>query len=119
MSKFGIISFNQTADVCISGAVSVTGVGECLLRTLAGKQIADKLNDDEGRSQDEVIKQVLDDMTQKVGGDGGGIAITPDGKIGVDWNSERMAWAYVSEDDNGKLHFGCNRGEHFVEDLPS
>ena len=36
------------------------------------------------------------------------------GGVGVQWNSQQMAWALGRE---GQIHYGINRGEDFVEDL--
>ena len=53
-------------------------------------------------------------MKQRVGGDGGAIVVDKFGQLGIDWNSEMMAWAWGR---NGKLHYGIHRGEDFVEDI--
>jgi beta-aspartyl-peptidase (threonine type) len=90
----------------------VTGVGECLLRSMAARRIADNLA--KGTDADKAVADALEFMTANVGGDGGGIALTKEGEVGIEWNSKRMAWAFIKED---KLHFGCNRAEHFVENL--
>ena len=69
------------------------------------------------------------EMTERIGGDGGAIAIDTKGSIAIGWNAERMAWAYAILDfDNGSLgltsqtvvqvHSGCNRDEHYINDLP-
>ena len=62
----------------------------------------------------EAISEALTTMTQRVGGDGGAIALSPDGAAGVSWNSEQMSWAYGNE---GKLNYGVNPGENFEEDI--
>lgn len=93
----------------------MTGIGECLLKSMAAKQVVDLLANQKPRpSASEAVRQALDLMTDRVGGDGGGIIITKDGDIGIEWNSFRMAWAFVRD---GILHYGCNRGEHFQEKL--
>ena len=81
------------------------------MQVLASQGIASKLVEGDASK---VIRKVMEDMTAKVGGDGGGVAISKDGEIGVEWNSERMGWAYAKE---GKIHSGVNRGEDFVEDV--
>ena len=53
-------------------------------------------------------------MTGRVGGDGGVIAISNLGEIGIGWNSNQMSWAWGRD---GELHYGVNVGEDFVEDL--
>ena len=52
---------------------------------------------------------------------GGAISISPDGKIGVEWNSYRMAWAstdIAKEDITGIdspiiVNYGCSRDDKF------
>ena len=66
----------------------------------------------------------MDEMTERIGGDGGAIAIDTKGTIAIGFNSKRMAWAYavldLDKDDNTlvQVHSGCNREEHYVNDLP-
>ena len=38
-------------------------------------------------------------MTARCGGDGGAIAIDTKGRIAIEWNSLRMAWAYTILDN--------------------
>jgi len=49
-------------------------------------------------------------MTSRVGGDGGAICLSSDGKIGIEFNSNRMAWAYIKlSESNGnqvRVHSG-------------
>ena len=49
---------------------------------------------------------------------GGAICISPDGKIGIEWNSYRMAWAstQILKGEIQKpivVNYGCGRGEKF------
>ena len=52
---------------------------------------------------------------------GGAISISPEGKIGVEWNSYRMAWAsveitkeFATEDRSPiNIKYGCSRNEEF------
>lgn len=65
----------------------------------------------------------MNEMTERIGGDGGAIAINTQKKaIAIGWNSHRMAWAYaVLDEDNTtsiQVHSGCNQGEHYINDLP-
>ena len=49
------------------------------------------------------------------------LAIDTQGKLSIDWNSQRMSWAYAILDDKTDtkftVHFGCNRGEDFQEEI--
>ena len=71
-----------------------------------------------------MIRHCMDEMTERIGGDGGAIAIDTKGTIAIGFNSKRMAWAYavldLDKDDNTvvQVHSGCNREEHYVNDLP-
>ena len=94
------------------GAVSTTGLGECLFKTLIAKKVADNM--EIMASANEAIDEALKEMTERVGGDGGAISISRKGQIGIGWNSSRMGWAYATKD---QVHSGCNRGEDFVEPL--
>ena len=69
---------------------------------------------EQGATAQEAVQEVLLRMKEKVGGDGGVIAVDKIGQIGIDWNSDMMAWSYAR---NGKLHYGIERGDDFVEDL--
>eukprot|EP00095_Tigriopus_kingsejongensis_P010402 maker-scaffold1716_size30199-snap-gene-0.10 protein:Tk10402 transcript:maker-scaffold1716_size30199-snap-gene-0.10-mRNA-1 annotation:"hypothetical protein DAPPUDRAFT_303765" len=100
----GVYADNQV------GAVSTTGLGESFLRTLMAKRIADQI--EAGVAAEEAIRRSLDYMSTRVGGDGGAIAVSPKGEVGIEWNSERMGWAYATR---GRVHSGCNRDEHFDE----
>ena len=99
--------------------MSTTGVGEALYRSLAAVRIAENLSSNS--SKDKAIRHVLDQMTKRVGGDGGAIAIDSQGQIAIEWNSARMAWAYVALLEENclkvEVHWGCNKNEHFVEEL--
>ena len=76
-----------------------------------------------------VVRHCLDQMTARIGGDGGAIAIDTKGRIAIEWNSVRMAWAYTILDSASattsttiadfiiEVHFGCNANEHFIEHL--
>ena len=46
-----------------------------------------------------VIRETMDQMTARCGGDGGAIAIDTKGRIAIEWNSLRMAWAYTILDN--------------------
>lgn len=103
------------------GAVCTTGVGECLLKHLVAFRIAQKL--DSSDPQKDVIRSSLNEMSARVGGDGGAIAIDCEGNISIDWNSRRMGWAYAMvEEDLDKcsrilVHFGCNRGDDYQKEI--
>ena len=69
---------------------------------------------EQGIGAQEAAQGALEIMRERVGGEGGVIAIDKYGQLGIEWNSEMMAWAYGRE---GELHYGIERGDDFVEDL--
>lgn len=95
-----------------SVAVSCTGTGETFMRAGVARRIGYKVG--EGSTAQEAVGEALEFMEQRVGGNGGAIAVDKFGQIGIEWNSEMMAWAWGR---SGKLHYGIHRGEDFVEDL--
>jgi beta-aspartyl-peptidase (threonine type) len=91
---------------CDAVAISTTGCGEYLLRTLAAKRIADNVA--RGKTPDEAIMEAMDYSTRTLGSDGGAVVVTADGVSGAAFNSHRMGWALAS---GNRLVSGCNRGQ--------
>lgn len=80
-------------------AVSATGWGEFFIRLGVARDVSAMMEYQAATVQaatDRVIKQKL----QKLGGDGGVIALDKFGNIGISFNSEGMYRAYI--DENGK-----------------
>ena len=96
----------------ILGAASSSGRGECFVRTNFCKRVADNIA--LGKTPDEALLASFDYMTRRVGGDGGGVALSKEGEVGVQWNTRRLAWAYIKD---GILHQGCYPGEDNQEKL--
>jgi len=96
-----------------SVAVSCTGTGETFMRAGVARRAA-YLVEDLGLSAQEASQAALDYMKSRVGGEGGLIAVDKQGDIGIQWNSQQMAWAYAKA---GLIHYGLNRGEDFVEEM--
>lgn len=68
-----------------------------------------------GMDPSDAILTVLNGMSSKIpNADGGAIAITKDGIIGFNWNSEQMGWAYVKKSEMS-IHYGVNRGDDFTQ----
>jgi beta-aspartyl-peptidase (threonine type) len=77
------------------GAASTTGHGESIMKvTLARKAL---WLIEQKKSPQEASHEVLTDMLTKVGGCGGIIIVTPEGRIGIHFTTKRMAWALRSE----------------------
>lgn len=63
----------------------------------------------------EAILTVLTGMESKIPkAEGGVIAITKDGNVGFNWNSDQLARAYVKKNEM-TIHYGVNRGEDFTQ----
>ena len=67
-----------------------------------------------GTGPQEAVQEALELMKLRVRGEGGVIAVDKYGQLGFDWNSQMMAWAWGR---GGKLHYGIERGDDFVEEL--
>ncbi|XP_023344406.1 isoaspartyl peptidase/L-asparaginase isoform X2 [Eurytemora carolleeae] len=96
----------------LSAAISCTGSGETFMKAGVARRIASKI--EMGLSPKDAAEEALEYMKVRVGGSGGVIVLDPTGNIGIHWNSKQMAWAYAKD---GKLHYGINVGEDFIEDL--
>ncbi len=53
-------------------------------------------------------------MFERTKGEGGVIAISKEGEMGIGFNSDQMSWAYARD---GILHYGVDVGEDFHEEL--
>ena len=77
-------------------AVSCTGLGEYFMRTVAAAQISFRMKL-AGQDLAAAARSVLDDI-RSLGGDGGLIALTPDGRIVTPYNSRGMKRAILTAD---------------------
>jgi len=84
------------------GAVALTGQGESLARMMTAARFLHR----PGQAPDETLWAVLEEMRLRVGGDGGGIALTGDGEVGWHHNSPNMPVAY--------LHSGLNEPQVYL-----
>jgi L-asparaginase / beta-aspartyl-peptidase len=85
------------------GAVSSTGDGEAILKVNLAKLVLSYL--DAGLDIQEAAEKALDYMHVRVKGNGGLIAIDPQGNIAHAFTTKRMVWASIKED---KLESGIN-----------
>ncbi|HKN88120.1 MAG TPA: isoaspartyl peptidase/L-asparaginase family protein [Nitrospiraceae bacterium] len=85
------------------GAVSMTGIGETIIRLAVAKEIVDRLTT--GVSPARVTKIVLERLMRKVRGSAGALVISRDGRFAIQHVTPRMAAGYW----NG-------RGKPFVSD---
>lgn len=95
------------------GGVSTTGHGETILKYNVAQRILQKI---ESGNVDAMTatKDVLNQMTARLGQTAGAITIDHDGEIGYYFTSMKMAWTYIK---GNEIHFGIRNGDDFVEDL--
>ena len=73
-----------------SAAVSLTGWGEPIMKSVLGKWATDRVLD--GRSPEQVAPDAIQYLFRRLGGHGGIILLAPDGRYGLAHNTPRMAW---------------------------
>lgn len=74
----------------LSAAVSLTGWGEPIMKLVLGKWAVDRVA--VGASPDEAAHAAIDYLFERLGGHGGIILLSPDGRVGLAHNTPRMAW---------------------------
>jgi beta-aspartyl-peptidase (threonine type) len=89
-----LIGCGTYADNAIGG-VSTTGWGEVMIKVVMAKAVADIMDYNGGDAQEAVLKG-MKILKQKADGHGGIIALNKEGRIGVDYNTPRMARAYIN-----------------------
>lgn len=93
-----IIGAGVYADNLLGGA-SATGWGESIMRVVLSKFAIDALNGE--RDPKEVARAAIEMLAKRVGGTGGIILADRLGRIGYCFNTPRMAYAYITEHENG------------------
>jgi beta-aspartyl-peptidase (threonine type) len=74
----------------LSAAVSLTGWGEPIMKLVLGKWAVDRVA--AGASPQESAQAAIDYLFARLGGHGGIILLSSDGRIGLAHNTPRMAW---------------------------
>lgn len=82
-----------------AGAASATGLGEAIMRVVLAKEAVDRLRS--GQHPQQVVAACLALLAERGRGTGGLILLDAQGRVGVGWNTSRMAAAYY--DDAGQL----------------
>ena len=75
-----------------AGAVSMTGLGESIIRIAVAKEIADRL--EAGASPSMAIRQVLRKLVSRVKGSAGALVLAPDGRFAIRHTTPRMTAGY-------------------------
>jgi beta-aspartyl-peptidase (threonine type) len=84
----------------LSAAVSLTGWGEPIMKLVLGKWAVDRVA--AGASPQEAARAAIDYLFARLGGHGGIILLSPDGRVGLAHNTPRMAWG-MQTCDGAKL----------------
>lgn len=92
------------------GAVSTTGHGESIMKVLLAREVV--YNMEAGHPPEKACKTALQSMFERVGGQGGVIAVDKHGQVGKSFTTKRMPWATVQE---GVLKFGIEPNEEIVD----
>jgi len=75
-----------------AGAVSMTGLGESIIRLAVAKEIADRL--EAGASPSAVSRQVLRKLAARVKGTAGALVLAPDGRFAIRHTTTHMTAGY-------------------------
>jgi beta-aspartyl-peptidase (threonine type) len=71
-----------------AGAVSMTGLGESIIRIAVAKEIVDRL--EQGVSPSTAVRQVLSKLVSRVKGSAGALVLAPDGRFAIRHTTPRM-----------------------------
>ena len=85
----------------VFGGVSTTGHGESIAKVVLAHRVLSQLNGDKGGggvNLEEVMKDSLGFMLERVGGRGGMIGISAEGVVAKYHTTPRMSWASVGKD---------------------
>lgn len=93
-----LIGCGTYADNCVGG-VSTTGWGESMIRVVMAKSVIDFMERN-GGDPESAVNDGISLLERKAQGYGGLIAINSIGKIGIAYNTPRMARAYINSDMN-------------------
>ncbi|MHB1845668.1 MAG: isoaspartyl peptidase/L-asparaginase family protein [Deltaproteobacteria bacterium] len=80
----------------LAGAASATGQGEAILKVTLARSAIDRLRAKLPAQQ--AAEEAIGELTQRTQGDGGLILITPEGDIGIAFNTRRMSRARCDAD---------------------
>jgi len=75
-----------------SGAVSMTGIGEGIIRLVMAKSICDRLA--MGKSPAVAARQMLRELVSRVRGSAGALVLSPDGRFAIRHSTPRMNGGY-------------------------
>ncbi|XP_058442715.1 probable isoaspartyl peptidase/L-asparaginase GA20639 [Malaya genurostris] len=93
------------------GGVSTTGHGETIMRYSLAHEILKRI-EFLGQSAQEATKNSCRSMTERLIGTAGAITIDFEGRVGISFTSERMAWAYLK---GNTMHYGIEQDQHLTQ----
>jgi len=89
-----LVGCGTYADSAVGG-VSSTGWGEGIIRVVLAKSVIDMMLSN-GGDPEQAAKNAVGLLKKRTGGDGGVIALNPAGRVGIAYNTRRMARAYIT-----------------------
>lgn len=89
--------------------ILILGTGESIMKAVLAYDILLRAK---SIGIDNACQFSCESMTERFVGDGGVIALDPQGKVGIAFTSERMAWAYQKNDT---LYYGIEKGDFFEQ----
>ena len=75
-----------------AGAVSMTGLGESIIRLAVAKEIVDRLM--AGETATAAARKTLSRLVTRIAGEAGALVLTPDGRLAIRHTTPRMPAAY-------------------------
>lgn len=94
------------------GAVSTTGHGETIMRFNVAQRIIQRM-DLLNENPQIATETVLREMVNRLNYTAGAITLDTKGNVGINFNSEKMAWTYRK---GNKIYSGIRLGDNFIED---
>ncbi len=77
------------------GAVSTTGWGETIARSILAKRVVDRM--ERGEAPEEAARQALEYLEKKIGGWAGLVLVTKEGELIASYNSKSMCYALMKD----------------------
>lgn len=87
----------------LSAAVSLTGWGEPIMKLVLGKWATDRISS--GAIPEIAAREAIAYLFNRLGGHGGIILLSPDGRFGIAHNTPAMAWGIATP---GRMEVGLN-----------
>ncbi|XP_072931892.1 probable isoaspartyl peptidase/L-asparaginase GA20639 [Epargyreus clarus] len=96
------------------GGVSTTGHGESILKYCLAHSIIKLMEG--GEDANTATRNAVTGMTSRLKNTAGAITLSKDGDVGIHFSSQRMAWAYIKND---QIFYGINQNQVLKESFTS